>query len=95
MRELNSLGLDVIMKEAVVADVKDEGEDQGTKEAGQEMASASGAAMVADDTTNIIDTNDEEPADADLQDGAADAEDALVDAENIAESAITEQGEPA
>ena len=76
MRELNSLGLDVIMKEAVVKDIKDEEED-GTKEKVQEalandvQATAQGL-TVTDDTATAVaaaptdNTKEDEPSDEDL-----------------------------
>ena len=80
MRELNSLGLDVIMKEAVVKDIKDEEED-GTKEKVQEalandvQATAQGLTVTdgivatpapADDQSTNDKVKEDEPSDEDL-----------------------------
>ncbi|HCR92460.1 MAG TPA: DNA-directed RNA polymerase subunit beta, partial [Candidatus Pacebacteria bacterium] len=76
MRELNSLGLDVIMKEAVVKDIKDEEED-GTKEKVQEalandVQAAAQGLTVTDDTATAVaaaptdNTKEDEPSDEDL-----------------------------
>ena len=61
MRELNSLGLDIEMREAVDQDIQEEVVDEGTKEKVQEIAAADGqqaaqaaAAAVTDDAAATL-----------------------------------------
>jgi DNA-directed RNA polymerase subunit beta len=87
MRELNSLGLDIEMREAVVQDIQEEVVDEGTKEKVQEIAAADGqpaaqaaAAAVTDDAAATLatedaditnDADDEAEADAAAAEGEA------------------------
>jgi DNA-directed RNA polymerase subunit beta len=85
MRELNSLGLDVQMNEAVIQDVQEETEE-GTKEKVQEVAGEGAqaaqavAAAVTDDAASTLATQDAtDDADDSAEDATADAGDATTD----------------
>ncbi len=81
MRELNSLGLDIEMREAVVQDIQEEVVDEGTKEKVQEIAAADGqqaaqaaATAVTDDAAATLATKDaDDMTNEDADEAEADA----------------------
>ncbi|HZZ98980.1 MAG TPA: DNA-directed RNA polymerase subunit beta [Candidatus Saccharimonadia bacterium] len=89
MRELNSLGLDVIMKEPVVTEVKEEADEAAAKDASSETGSAAaGSVVVADPAADPSATATDDPINATSDTDVDEVKDAATEA-------ITDQGEPA